>query len=60
MAGRKGGIHVGLGVEPGVPNVIVLQAVFALELKRENRRNRQPTRTRSRRKPPQLPGDMRL
>jgi hypothetical protein len=46
MAGRKRGIHVGLGVEPGV---IVLQrsatatCVFALELKRENRRNRKPT-----------------
>jgi hypothetical protein len=49
MAGRKRGIHVGLGVEPGVPDVIVLQTsatgtrVFALELKRENRRNRKPT-----------------
>jgi len=43
MAGRKAGIHVGLGVEPGIPDVIVFKPqrfaqlspphIFALELK---------------------------
>jgi len=50
MAGRKRGIHVGLGVEPGVPDVIVLKSgatrhtrVFALELKRLSRLGKKPT-----------------
>src|SRR5882672_11826940 len=46
MAGRKAGIHVGLGVEPGIPDVIVLRRrlpdcdVYALELKRESLRGK--------------------
>jgi hypothetical protein len=52
MAGRRAGIYKALGVEPGVPDVIVLrkmmgrmlgeyhQAVYALELKRESRRGK--------------------
>lgn len=58
MAGRKAGIYQALGVEPGVPDVIVIKgqfadigvnktaqlcAVFALELKRENRRGKKMT-----------------
>src|SRR5882672_10969277 len=49
MAGRKAGIHVGLGVEPGIPDVIVLRRrlpdcdVFALELKRESLRGKRMT-----------------
>jgi hypothetical protein len=61
MAGRKSGIHVGLGVEPGIPDVIVFKKislhapggptfthVFALELKRESRRKRRRTEHESR------------
>ena len=54
MAGRKRGIHVGLGVEPGVPDVIVIAtwrntgmrccSVYGLELKRESRRGKKPTK----------------
>jgi len=46
MAGRKAGIHVGLGVEPGIPDVIVIRRrmpdcdVYALELKRESLRGK--------------------
>ena len=50
MAGRKRGIHVGLGVEPGVTDIVAFQVaapclcrVFALELKREDRRGKKPT-----------------
>jgi hypothetical protein len=50
MAGRKRGIHVGLGIEPGVTDIIAFQVaapclcrVFALELKREDRRGKKPT-----------------
>lgn len=56
MAGRKSGIHVALGVEPGVPDVIVIHGppdkplipmfplrVFALELKTLSRFGKQPT-----------------
>lgn len=55
MAGRKRGIHVGLGVEPGVPDVIVFHGftkcwiprfplcVYALELKRASLRGKKMT-----------------
>jgi len=49
MAGRKSGIHVGLGVEPGIPDVIVIRRrlpdcdVFALELKRMSLRGKRMT-----------------
>jgi hypothetical protein len=47
--GRRAGINEGLGVVPGIPDVIVIRRdgdcvdVFALELKRESRRNRKMT-----------------
>ncbi|SRR5216684_1623471 len=52
--GRRAGINEGLGVVPGIPDVIVFRQkeyrdsmtctdVFALELKRESRRNRKMT-----------------
>ena len=52
--GRRAGINEGLGVVPGIPDVIVFRKkeyldsitrtdVFALELKRESRRNRKIT-----------------
>jgi len=52
MTGRKAGIHVGLGVEPGIPDVIVIRdaltlgesCVYALELKRESRRGKKLTK----------------
>jgi hypothetical protein len=53
MVGRRAGIYAALGVEPGVPDVIVLKPcvqldgaveVFALELKRESRRGKKPTK----------------
>ncbi len=57
MAGRKAGIHFALGVEPGIPDVIVIKQwsihapggpkynrVYALELKRESRRGKKKTR----------------
>jgi len=53
MADRKAGIHLGLGVRQGIPDVIVSKTVrylkgsycriFALELKRESRRNKKLT-----------------
>src|ERR1700719_3008345 len=47
--GRRAGINEGLGVVPGIPDVIVFRGehalirVYALELKRESRRNRKMT-----------------
>jgi hypothetical protein len=50
--GRRAGINEGLGVVPGIPDVIAIKqleewysgsTVFALELKRESRRNRKTT-----------------
>ena len=53
--GRRAGINEGLGVVPGIPDVIVIKKheliythptatmVYALELKRESRRNRKAT-----------------
>jgi hypothetical protein len=53
MAGRKSGIHVGLGIEPGIPDVIIFKKislrapgftrVFALELKRDRLRDKKAT-----------------
>ena len=50
MAGRGGAIHYGLGVVPGIPDVIVFKRirldliqVFALELKTEADRKKKPT-----------------
>lgn len=64
MRGRRAGIHIGLGVEPGIPDVIVIASVspdvsqvFALELKRlslsgekftEHEKRQSETRTRMR------------
>ncbi len=50
MAGRKAGIHFALGVEPGIPDVIVFKRrlpdcdVYALELKQESRRSKKLTK----------------
>lgn len=52
MRGRGAGIYTGLGVEPGIPDVIIFKGysqaiaptVYAMELKTEERRNRKPTR----------------
>jgi hypothetical protein len=48
--GRRAGINTGMGVIPGVTDVIAFQVaapclcrVFALELKREDRRGKKPT-----------------
>jgi hypothetical protein len=51
MRGRRRGIYVGLGIEPGIPDVIVFERreladccrVYALELKRDSRRGNKPT-----------------
>jgi hypothetical protein len=53
MRGRGGGIYAGLGVTPGIPDVMILAPhpdhpwltkVFALELKRESRRGTNPVK----------------
>jgi len=50
--GRRAGINEGLGVVPGIPDVIAIKEhtefhhgslVYAMELKRESRRNRKTT-----------------
>jgi hypothetical protein len=55
MRGRRRGIYAGLGIVPGIPDVIVIQrnvghilddpclGVFALELKRADHRGKKPT-----------------
>jgi hypothetical protein len=55
MRGRKAGIHVGLGILPGIPDIIIIEyataltkevslcRVYALELKRQSRKGKKQT-----------------
>lgn len=51
MRGRRRGIYVGLGIEPGIPDVFVIKGyaraisptLYALELKRLDHRGKKPT-----------------